>query len=343
MKPIGHLAQSCLALCVGFSATAATINVPADQPTIAAALSAAASGDTIAIAAGTYAEGQLETLVGSITISGATDATSGGPAVTITSSVDGQPILTVGSSSTDPGTVTIENIAFTGVANGGTGSTSSVLSIGLPGGGSASVTNCTVHDNTAAAMISISAGNPFDPPPAGASSTAVVTDCSFSGNTGVAGLFGQSMHAIFIDAASVMTSTATVARCDFSDQVCTFDDDSGGFDISGGYVGCAVMAYVDELTVADCTLREMTYEDQMIASSVAGSFQTGQPLGSCCYDGLCFHTTQARCSEISGTWSDESCTADTACPTACAADTNTDGTIDIQDLLNMLDAWGVCQ
>ncbi|MCH2149793.1 MAG: hypothetical protein MK095_10215, partial [Phycisphaerales bacterium] len=45
---------------VGTSATiAATINVPADQPTIAAAISASVNGDVITIAAGTYNEYNL--------------------------------------------------------------------------------------------------------------------------------------------------------------------------------------------------------------------------------------------------------------------------------------------
>merc|ERR1711923_268774 len=49
---------------------AATINVPADQPTIAAAISASATGDVINIAAGTYNEYNLNPGGKAITIQG---------------------------------------------------------------------------------------------------------------------------------------------------------------------------------------------------------------------------------------------------------------------------------
>jgi len=48
------------------AAAAATINVPADQPTIQAAVTAAASGDTILLADGTYTgSGNVDTNTGS--------------------------------------------------------------------------------------------------------------------------------------------------------------------------------------------------------------------------------------------------------------------------------------
>ena len=56
---------------VGTSATIAdTINVPADQPTIEAAITASASGDVILIAAGTYYEANLTTRGRAITVQG---------------------------------------------------------------------------------------------------------------------------------------------------------------------------------------------------------------------------------------------------------------------------------
>ena len=50
---------------------AATINVPSDQPTIAAAISASVNGDVIAIAAGTYYEHTLNPDGKAITIGSA--------------------------------------------------------------------------------------------------------------------------------------------------------------------------------------------------------------------------------------------------------------------------------
>jgi parallel beta-helix repeat protein len=51
-----HISILCLLLSVSAVAYAATINVPADQPTIQAAINAANTGDTVLVAPGTYIE-----------------------------------------------------------------------------------------------------------------------------------------------------------------------------------------------------------------------------------------------------------------------------------------------
>ena len=48
-----------LAITAGIATGQTTIQVPADQPTIAAGLAAAASGDTVLVAPGTYLEANL--------------------------------------------------------------------------------------------------------------------------------------------------------------------------------------------------------------------------------------------------------------------------------------------
>ncbi|MEE2907656.1 MAG: hypothetical protein VX527_07465 [Planctomycetota bacterium] len=59
-----------------------TINVPGDQPTIAAAISASVNGDVIAIAAGVYYEANLNPGGKAITIQGTVN-TNGTMAITI--------------------------------------------------------------------------------------------------------------------------------------------------------------------------------------------------------------------------------------------------------------------
>jgi len=69
-----------IALCS--TSYADTIHVPADHATIQGAIDASTDGDTILIAAGTYAELEVDTKGKAITLSGATNA-DGSPAVTI--------------------------------------------------------------------------------------------------------------------------------------------------------------------------------------------------------------------------------------------------------------------
>ena len=52
----GAVCLALLVLCVPRPGAAATIRVPADQPTIQQAIDAAAAGDVVIVAPGTYAE-----------------------------------------------------------------------------------------------------------------------------------------------------------------------------------------------------------------------------------------------------------------------------------------------
>ena len=71
MDRIASIVASLSLVFVGTSATiAGTINVPGDQPTIAAAISASVNGDVINIAAGTYNEHSLNPGGKAITIQG---------------------------------------------------------------------------------------------------------------------------------------------------------------------------------------------------------------------------------------------------------------------------------
>ena len=69
---------------------------------------------------------------------------------------------------------------------------------------------------------------------------------------------------------------------------------------------------------------------------------TLNPTGACCYDGLCWSISEEECNDVSGSYTAEACSADTECPTSCSADTNNDSTVDVHDLLAIIDAWGAC-
>ncbi|MEE2719431.1 MAG: right-handed parallel beta-helix repeat-containing protein, partial [Planctomycetota bacterium] len=168
---------------VGTSTTiAATINVPGDQPTIAAAISASVNGDVINIAAGTYNEHSLNPGGKAITIGSA----SGNLDVTIDAQQGGS--VFVINSGEGSGTV-IQNLVITG------GSTPYGGGIKCESGSSPTITGCTIEGNA-----SCSGGGIY----CASNSDATINSCLIRNNTanGVDGQQGGQGGGIFCDEAS---------------------------------------------------------------------------------------------------------------------------------------------
>jgi parallel beta-helix repeat protein/predicted outer membrane repeat protein len=145
---------------------AATINVPADQPTIAAAISASVNGDIIAIAAGTYYEHSLNTNNKAITIGSA----SGNLDVTIDAQQGGSVfVIELGEGA---GTV-IKDLVITGGKGTDTGGWAA-------GGGiycdysSPTISGCTIEGNTAFSGGGIYCRDASNP---------TISGCTIDGNT----------------------------------------------------------------------------------------------------------------------------------------------------------------
>ena len=147
-------------------AVADTINVPADQATIAAAINASVNGDVIQIAAGTYNEHSLDTNGKAITIRGTLDA-SGARLTTINAQQNGRIFIINSGEGTN---TLIQDLLLTG---GGGPSAS-------PGGAiycygtTPTISSCTISGNTT-------------PGPGGGifleNSNPIITNCAITGNT----------------------------------------------------------------------------------------------------------------------------------------------------------------
>jgi len=62
--------------------------------------------------------------------------------------------------------------------------------------------------------------------------------------------------------------------------------------------------------------------------------------GSCCVTSGCSLIVESNCTDMGGSWTEGGSCDD--CSPTCNGDMNADGEVDIEDLLLMIGAWGVC-
>ena len=320
------------------------INVPDDQPTIAAAISASVDGDVINIAAGTYYEHSLNPGGRDITIQGVVDPSDGSLLTTIDAQQGGSVFMF--NSGETSGTV-IKDLVITG----GTGTESSSY---LRGGGiycswsSPTISGCTISGNTADSGGGIYSVNFCTP---------TITNCTISENTatvsGGGGLMFSSLCDSIITDCNIVNNTAveggggilcitnsspTITNCNISGNEATppLDYRSGG-GICGGIDLNGITDQSNPIII-NCTMSDN--EPDIIFGRATIITNMTSTTGACCYDGLCFSITEDHCNSAGGTYVDEPCSSNTQCPATCDHDIDDDGDTDIEDLLYVIEGWG---
>ena len=310
---------------VGTSATfAGTINVPADQPTIAAAISASVTGDVINIAAGTYNEHSLNTAGKAITIQGSVNE-DGTLATTIDAQQGGS--VFVVNSGEGHGTVIRDLVITGGLADYGGG-------IYCYYNSSPTITDCTISGNTAdyggGGICCDYLSNP------------IISDCTITGNSSNGnggGIYcgNQSNPAI---SGSVICGNAPDQLNGIGLPEGSLVSDSCDI-VSNTFGACCLGGTCMIGTEADCTAAGGTYAGDDVACAEAGC-ATPPVTGACCVSSGCESLNNDDCTAMGGNWLGEDGSCDD-CPASCSGDTNNDGVIDIEDLLNMLSSFGsVC-
>ena len=117
--------------------------------------------------------------------------------------------------------------------------------------------------------------------------------------------------------------------------------ESNSSNSNGGGIACYHQSTV---TMINCILENnssiniwidsITDSDLILASSDPPS-----PSAACCVSSGCVALSSDDCTAMGGNWLGEDVSCDD-CPASCSGDTNNDGAIDIEDLLNMLSNFG---
>jgi parallel beta-helix repeat protein/predicted outer membrane repeat protein len=317
-------------LAVAATAPAATIHVPGDQPTIQAAIDAAANLDVVIVAEGEYLE-NIDFLGKAITVRSTNPAD---PDVVANTIIDGGGAGPVVSCDSGEGPSTLLS-GF--VITGGSG-TPHGEGIGAAGGGmrnigsSPTVTHCSFIGNVADPGGSVGLGGGMY----NSESSPTVIDCLFSGNTAFNS--GGGMH-------SGLNCSPTVTNCTFS-----------GNTVSGGGGGMTV-ANFSAGTVTGCTFEGNTAN----SGGAMWIFATSSPTVADTV--FCDNTPDALAGDpfIDGGGNSFVC----PCPedldgsgavgfgdvlAIIAAwgsaggpeDLNGNGTVDFGDVLQVIGAWGAC-
>jgi hypothetical protein len=127
--------------------------------------------------------------------------------------------------------------------------------------------------------------------------------------------------------------------------------------LAGNYVDMGGNVFVDACGVAACCMDGICVELTDEACQVADGLWLGSGLtcdevdcadgiqGACCLVRFCSVMGQGMCDQLGGVFHPlQSCSAVSCDPSMvnCVGDTNTDGNVNIDDLLQLMGNWGAC-
>ena len=266
--------------------------------------------------------------------------------------------------------VVIDGCTF--VSNSTDNAGGGAIFVGSPSEGdrAATIMNCAFDGNSAAA----GQGGAIHADMSAGTGTATVMNCSFTGNvapTGGAAWLG--VGATMIDC-QLTSNSATIGGGVVLDDgssisLCTFGgntaDNGGAISVtgttamitdcvangnmavlSGGglHIPVGMTATATNSTFCMNTPDQIDIGGLFNASNVLACDVPLDDLGACCLpSGDCVVTTESSCLAAGGSYfGDGTVCADVECGAPCVGDVNGDGVVNVNDLLIVLAAWGIC-
>ena len=299
------------------------LHVPDEYDSIPSALQEAVDGNTILIAAGTYAESAYIDIAGlAITIRGEMNA-DGTPATIIDGTDGGGGTLGIFQCFSGEGPNTVfENLHITNGLSGLGGGMSLVNA-------SPTVNNCVFSNNKSGAAggaVFSNGGNP------------TFTHCRFFNNE--ANLY-DGFYSIGGGAVGSFQYFSPVeGHLTFND--CVFENNVAHLGKLYSSGGGAFTIYSSSLTLNDCVISgnsgvsagAIVYSGAFTACTLTGTTVCGNVLGG---------NDLVGSTQILGDWIDNGGnTVAEECPADCVEDINGDGTVSVSDLLMLIGAWGDC-
>ena len=204
---------------------------------------------------------------------------------------------------------------------------------------SPTLTDCIFYENSATSQTTGAGGGMYNTASveedATGSSPAIVA-CTFEGNS--ASSYGGGLYNFVFDEIPESTPMLWSSRLCGNTPTQIHGDwtDNGSNTLAENCPdvgGCCIGA--DCITVGEllCVQTGGTWLDSC--------HDCGEPTGACCVTSGCDSLPEASCTSMGGTWLGEDVSCDD-CPAACAGDTDGNGVVNIEDLLNMMDGWGAC-
>ena len=235
------------------------------------------------------------------------------------------------------------------------------------------ISGCTISGNTVSSTNNLNRGGGINCN----YSNLTISGCTISGNTATngGGIYGYNSNPIIsessicgnalnqIDTPHTASETCIQESCDpcfadsdadgvpdYRDQ-CPGEDDMIDTD-SDGTPDCIDGCPDDPLKTepGDCGCGGVdtnVYGDincdgvYDIDDIYAGMEDFNGPTGACCVSSGCVANSNDDCTALGGTWLGEGGSCDD-CPASCMGDTDGNGVVNIEDLLNMLGSWGAC-